>query len=84
MPLGFGLVSVPGGVEGGVIAIFAFSWACESMAGGDPPPDALFFVFSLLSKSSQPFAMSWHSLGGHLAASRALSPGAPLGHSRFA
>ena len=73
------------GVEGGVIALCALvgSSEGESTASGDPPPDALFF-FSLLSRSSQPLAMSWHSLGGHLAASRALSPGAPLGHSRFA
>ena len=57
---------------------------CE-LAGATAPLIALFFFFfSLLSRSSQPFAIRWHSLGGHLAASRALSPGAPFGHSRVA
>ena len=86
-------------VEGGVVAIFAFAVGIsllesksvakrtvfEGLASGEPPPVALFlFFFSLLSRSSQPFAIRWHSRGGHLAASRALSPGAPFGHSRVA
>mgnify|MGYP003313175532 CR=1 FL=1 len=36
------------GVEGGVNAIFALWWAYESMAVGDPPPDARFLFLSFL------------------------------------
>ena len=87
------------GVEGGVVAIFAFSVGISfeqsksvakrtvfnGLASGEPPLVALLlFFFSLLSRSSQPLAMRLQSRGGHLAASRALSPGAPFGHSRVA
>ena len=77
-------------VEGGVDAIFAFVGigallTFGEQAGAKAPLLALFrFFFSRLSRSSQPLAMRWHNLGGHLAASRALSPGAPFGHSRVA